>query len=962
MSEQSNATTGSAPKRVYLVDGSGYIFRAFFAVQPLTTKEGFPTNALFGFTRMLMKLLTQSDSEHIVMIFDSGRKNFRHDLYDQYKANRPECPPELAKQMPYFRELSRALGLPVFEQAGFEADDLIATFAKHIKASGNEAVIITADKDLTQLITPGISVWDAMKDQHIGPDEVKKKFGVFPAQVMDYLALVGDSSDNVPGLEGVGPKTAAQLIEIFGDVESLITRRAELTNQTAIRGRAKILEQLELNAEQLRLSKRLVALVHDVPIEIERSGRKVTLESLASSEFTDVLRRGAPDSAVLTALVDRLEFHSLVKELKLPENTVVMVAKATSWKYATITADRYDDFIALLKRQPVFAIDTETSSLNVQEAKLAGISFSWSDTEAYYLPVGHLARSDSEQSESEQPPSAKPAQAVLAFSDALKSSEPHYIPAENQVSWEKLKNTLGPILKDKTIKKIGQNLKYDISILGEHGLEVEGCYFDTLIASYLLNPDRRSHNLSALALDHLNRTLIEYDEVTKGLPDFRYVDFNAATEYSAQDAHVTWMLWHKLEPLLGEQNLERLFNEIEMPLVEVLGRLERNGVKVNCEYLGELSREAGRQLIQLEKEIFALAGTEFNLNSPKQLAEVLFEKLALPTKGLKRTKSGVSTDSSVLELLEPVHPIAKKLLEYRGFHKLKSTYLDALPEVLARKTGRIHSRFNQTQTGTGRLSSSDPNLQNIPIRTTEGRKIRAAFIAEEGYSLIVADYSQIELRLLAHMSGDPTLIAAFKNGQDIHEETTREILHVPADVAVTSDMRRIGKTINFGIIYGMGAFRLAKELEVPMTVAKQYIENYFARFSGVRAYFDTIAADAERNGFVATMFGRRRNIADLDMSGRDQNFQVRAAMNAPIQGSAADIIKLAMIKIDALIREQNLPMRMVLQVHDELVFECKNESVPTLRDTVRQVMEGAVELQVPLKVDVGVGANWQEAH
>lgn len=919
-------------EKVYLVDGSGYIFRAYYAVQSLSTRDGFPTNALFGYFRMLIKLLNQSDSEHVVMVFDTGEKNFRHQLFPDYKANRPPCPQDLALQMPYFRKIAKALGMLVLEHVGYEADDLIATLALRVARAGNECVIITGDKDLMQLVGPNISIWDAMKDKKIGPAQVREKFGVDPEQVVDVLAIMGDSSDNVPGLKGVGPKSAAQVVSALGHVENIIKSARSIEGLTGIRNRKKIVELIESAPDALRLSKRLVELDLDVPIQIPVGDQVLSVNEVDDTHLIGVLTRSAPDRAELTALVEKLEFHSLLETLKLsdPENSTT----TNQFKYECVWERDFPEFLRSLHAQKRVAVDLETTSLDYQFAKIVGVSFCWESNRAYYVPCGHTALAESGVN----------------------------VRVPKQISVESLLAQIGPILRDSRVGKVGQNLKYDASVLGEHGIELNGIDFDTMVASYLLNPDKRSHNLSVLAWEYLGRRLTEYDDLVEKGEDFTTVEINKATDYCCQDSHCAWLIAEKLAPEIEKNGLSRVMNELEMPLVLILANLERRGIKVDPQFLKSMSLEFEKQLALLEQEIYSLVGCQFNINSPKQLSEVLYTKLNIPTKGLKKTKSGVSTDSSVLEKLVAHHPVAQQLLKYRTVHKLKSTYLDALPAQISQKTGRIHSRFHQTQTGTGRLSSSDPNLQNIPIRDVEGRKIRQAFIADQGNVLIVADYSQIELRLLAHMSEDLVLVEAFRNGEDIHAKTTREILGAIGTETVTADQRRIGKTINFGIIYGMGPFRLARELGIPFNLAKEYIANYFERYAGVRRYFDRLADQIKTQGYVSTIFGRRRNIDQINVSGRDPEFVQRAALNAPIQGSAADLIKLAMIEIDHAIRARKVDLSLVLQVHDELVFECPESTSAAAINLVREKMEQAVELKVPLKVDMGFGKNWQEAH
>jgi DNA polymerase-1 len=910
---------------VYLVDGSGYIFRAFFAITRLTNRAGFPTNALYGFTRMLLKLLAEANSDHVVAVFDAGRATFRTELYPEYKANREECPDDLRKQMPYFRELTRALGLPTLELPGFEADDIIGTLAKRLSGAGHDVVIVGADKDLMQLIDDHVSMWDTMRDRRMKHAEVVEKFGVGPEKVCEVLALMGDTSDNIPGLNGVGPKTATQLILKYESVEGVIAAAEKIKEDKDIRGRAKIAATIESDTELLRLSRRLVEIDLACPVKLPRGGNDVPVSSLSDADILHVMERCAPDEAKLAALVEEFEFSSLVKEFHFTPRSEREVVATPEHRYHTVWRADFPAWVERFKAVRAFALDIESTSLNVQAATVVGVSFCWADDEAYYIPLAHRET-----------------------------------PAP-QVTWAEFVAACGAHLGDPAVKKYGQNIKYDASVLARCGVVVEGIEFDTMIASYVLNPDRNTHNLTALCLEFLRRPLIEYEDIVGDHPDFSYVDPVAATAYGGQDAHVVWLLKPHLEKHLREKELTEVFRSIEMPLVPVLARMELAGVKLDTALLSDMSTEFGAEIARLEKEIFALAGIEFNLNSPKQLADVLFNRLGISTQGVKKTKTGISTDSSVLEKLSEVHPLPGAILHYRMIHKLKSTYVDALPAQVAPTDGRLHSRFNQTGTGTGRLSSSDPNLQNIPVQTKEGQRIRAAFIAEPGYVLVSADYSQIELRLLAHMSGDANLIAAFTDGIDIHAKTAREVLGLGVDEDVTTEQRRIGKTINFGIVYGMSGFRLGRELGIPVGEATRYIESYFAKYPRVSEFFERVEREATERGYVTTYFGRKRFLADIDAEGRDKGFLMRAALNAPLQGTAADLIKIAMVRLDEWIRATGAPAKLILQIHDELVFECRADFVATAQETIRAMMERAAELAVPLKVDVGHGVTWQEA-
>lgn len=916
-------------RRVYLVDGSGYIFRAFYAVAPLTTAQGFPTNALFGFVRMLLKLLQQADSQHVVVVFDAGRITFRNELYSQYKANRSEPPPELVPQFPFFRKIVAALGVGTLDLPGFEADDVIATLATRLERSGIESVVVSADKDLMQLVGGKVSIWDTMKDKHFGPAEVLEKFGVPPERVVDFLGLTGDSSDNIPGLEGVGPKTAVQLIAKYGDVESIIKSVEAIAQDKEIRGRQKIVDQLRTNLDLVRLSRQLAEVRRDAPVKLPwLTGPQSVVAELSDEELFQALERRAPNDAELRELVQKLEFSSLLKELSLAVPRISPGSAATSAEYRAVFKEDFPAWRALLEEQREISFDLETTSLDPREAQVVGMSFCWADEEAFYVPLAHEGASE----------------------------------CERQMDRAVFLESVKPLLENPAIAKCGQNLKYDVQVLAQVGITVRGITFDSMLAAYVLNPDRGSYNLTTLANEYLARTVIEFDEVVGGGASFAEVGIEAATRYACQDAHFVWLLKCVLTKSLEESELLTVFREIEMPLLPVLAHIELSGIKLDVEVLRAMSGEFEADLVKTESQIYELCGCEFNINSPKQLADVLFNKLGISSKGLKRTKTGTSTDSSVLEKLSHQHPVPERILHHRFLHKLKSTYLDSLPTYVSRRTGRLHTRLNQTGTSTGRLSSSEPNLQNIPIQTPEGRKIRSAFVAESGNLLLSADYSQIELRILAHLSDDKALIQAFRQGDDIHAATAREVLGLGVFDKITPEQRRVGKTINFGIVYGMSGFRLARDLEIPVSLGNQYIEEYFKRYPGVKSFMENLEREATEKGFVATMFGRKRTIAAIDTSERDRGFVMRAAMNAPIQGSAADLIKFAMVRIAHRLEREKSPAKMILQVHDELLFEVGRNLAPVVAALVKQEMEHAAELKVPLLVEVGSGGTWDEAH
>ncbi len=905
---------------LYLIDGSGYIFRAYYAVkQPLSTKSGLPTNALFGFTKMLLKFLTdvsarEVEAPRIAMVFDAGSKNFRHDLYSEYKANRSECPEDLVPQMPYFRQVALALGFPVFELSGYEADDVIATLVADNQDS--KTIVVSADKDLTQLVTEGIVTWDPMRDTLYTREKVKEKFGVFPEQIADYLSLIGDASDNIPGAKGVGPKTASFLIEHFGSLSVLLDRLGEVESLEGLRGAKGVFKKIESSLDMIRLSRELVALDEKVPLNIE------------VKEWTGFSQE------LLPKMLEDLEFHSMFSGLKVgspksdssPEEVIEK-------NYCTINS--IDDLRIFLKRDIVqgayFALDTETTSLDPLSTKLMGVSLSLKKHKACYIPL---------------------------------------VDAETQEILHEFKHDLflylDDLIKSNDLCLCGSNLKFDIRVLHNAGWTLNSPrLFDTMIASSILQPDGREHGLKALALKLLGEKMTSYDELTKDESSLFKVDMEKLSTYACHDAdcslQLAEVLSKKLEEVDPDGSQVRVADKIEMPLVPVLARMEDRGIKVDLPGLEALGVEFEGELVQLTEKIYKSSGSEFNINSPKQLAQILFENLELPTKGLKKTQHGFSTDIRTLDMLQGVHPVIDYLMEYREVFKLNSTYVQALKRLVHPKTGRIHTTFNQAIAATGRLSSSDPNLQNIPIKSERGKKLRKIFIAEEGSRLVIADYSQVELRVLAHLSGDETLSDAFRNGEDIHMRTAVELFGgMPLLPEERDRQRRIAKTINFGIIYGMGPFRLAKDLGVSRRQADEFIEAYFARYPKVRLYFDSLAEQAERSGYVGTLFGRRRYVSGLDTQGRDGGYQVRSMMNAPIQGTASEIVKRAMIDLDKLFFSGELKGAMLLQVHDELIFEVPEDVAESSVLRCKEVMENAVSLSVPVVVDAQLGSNWGE--
>ena len=919
--------------KIYIVDTSSFIFRAFYAITNLTTKSGFPTNALYGFLKMYLKLLKEANPKYIVSVFDTGKKNFRHDLYSEYKANRAKCPDELALQMPFFRDFVKALGVKVIDKEGFEADDVIATITDKAKEFQMGVEIVTADKDLMQLVESNVGIWDTMKDKHYDREAVKEKFGVYPETVLNYLALVGDTSDNIPGVKGLGPKTAVTLLENYDSIEALYENLEEIANNKNIRGAKSLADNLKNNKEILFLSKKLVELEHKVDITLNDK----SIITISPNDFKLFFEKQNIIESELSSLVSKFEFESLFKSFLENYKDIVYHDEQKneddtnhdSYEVKIVYKEEYKEFIEKLKNQNLFAFDTETTSLNIFEAELVGVSFCFDTKTSYYVPLLH----------------------EVMFEE------------NKQVDIDEFISLVKKIFENENQKKTGHNLKYDIQIFKNYGVNVKGVSFDTMIAAYLLSPDDLSFSLSSTAKKYLGLDGIEYKDVIGKKDNFSQVDIQRAANYSAEDSYFSWMLYLKLSKELEEKELTKVFYDIDLPLLDVLSKMELNGVCIDTESLKKSSIFLGEELKTLENEIYELAGgSTFNINSPKQLSFILFEKLRISTKGIKKTTQGYSTDVTTLEKLKGVHPIADKLLQYRSVFKLKSTYIDSLPLYVSKKTGRLHTKFNQAVTGTGRLSSSDPNLQNIPVKTEEGRKIRDAFIAPKGKVVISADYSQVELRVLAHMSHDKALIEAFKNNEDIHTKTSKFIFNLGEDEIPTSEQRRLGKVINFGVVYGMSAFRLSKELSINMFTAQKYIDGFFQKYSGVKAYFDKLLVEVKEKGYVSTMFGRKRFTASIDKEGRDKGYLNRMAINAPIQGTAADIIKLSMLNIQREIEKNNYPLKMIIQIHDELVFECDESFKEKGAEFIKFQMENVLKLEVPLKVDVGVGASWGEAH
>jgi DNA polymerase-1 len=904
---EGDTVEASGKKRFFIMDGNTYIYRAFYAIEELSTSTGIPTNAVFGFTRLLLKLLLEDKPDYMVVAFDTAAPTFRHKEFAEYKADRPEMPDPLVQQLPIIREVIEAFNVSILEQPGYEADDIIGTLAKKAEAVGMEAIIVTGDKDALQLVSPDIKVcpysFRGFFPEGFVFDEqvVKERHGVEPDKMTDMMGLMGDKIDNIPGVPGIGKKTAPKLIEQFGSLEELLEHVDDIKSE-------KQKQLLKEYADQALLSKRLATIDVQVPIHADLEDFLIT----------------NPDRDKVFEIFRRLEFRKFIRDLDLAQEKDVEV------KYHTIFSESdLDDLADQLKRVPEFVIDIETDGLNPITSGIVGISVSFQPHEAYYIPVSH-----------------------------------RYMGAPKQLDVGSALDKLKPVLSNPAIGKIGQNIKYDLQVLQKHGAELTGISFDTMLASYLLNPSARGHDLSTMSMDRLGHKMVPIEDlIGKGKNQITMdeVDIQRASEYSCEDADITLQLKSQLEPELQNYGLESVFREIELPLVPVLAGMEMVGIKVDTDYLKGVSGKLAKRLDALTDRIYELAGEEFNINSPKQLSQILFEKLRLPPG--KRTKTGYSTNEAELERLSAAgHELPSVILEYRGIAKLKSTYVDALPESINPETGRVHTSFNQAVTETGRLSSSNPNLQNIPIRTEEGRQIRRAFIPGGEYSLLLAaDYSQIELRMLAHLSGDGTLIEAFQKDEDIHSRTAALIFGLPLD-QITSDMRRQAKTINFGVIYGMGAFRLARELGISLSDAQRFIDSYFQTYSGVRSYFDKVISFARENGYVTTISGRRRRIPEINSRNRNaREFAERTAINTPVQGSAADLIKLAMIKIAELFRTGNLKSKLLLQVHDELVFEVSETELDMVKEKVCSLMEAALPLEVPVKVDVGIGKNWLEA-
>ncbi len=899
---------------LYLIDGSSYIFRAYHAIRSLSTSKGSPTNAIYGFTSMIFKFLKDYSPEYLGIVFDSKGKTFRDEIYPLYKANREEAPDDFKVQVPKIFEMVDSLGIPQVQIEGYEADDIMGTIAKEMEEKGISVVLVTGDKDFCQLVSEKVTLIDTMRDKKTGIKEVIQRFGVAPESVVDVFALSGDATDNIPGVRGVGEKTASELIGKFRTIETLYENLNELPQRQR--------ELLAANKESAILSKRLVTIETSIPMS-------VSLEGFEYKGF---------NKEKLREIFEELEFKSLLRELgdneKVQQEIAIIESSGGKVSYddyhLVLTERDLDMVLERIDLTKEVSIDLETTSQSPMRAEIVGIALSPAPHESYYIPVAHRS---------------------MVF-DSSKQLNPKYV-------LEKLK----PIVEDNSIKKIGQNLKYEFIVLERNGLRLRGITCDTMVAAHLIDASRLSYSLDELAKYYLEHKTITYKDVTgigRDKINFEEVELERAKVYACEDADVAMILSKKLASELEKLTLLDVFKDIELKFIEVLARMEMNGVKVNSELLERLSIDFEKSLEKIAEEVYSQVGFRFNLNSPIQLREILFDKLGLQHK--KMTKSGeASTDVEVLTELSKLHPVPKKVLEHRGLSKLKSTYIDSFPKLINPRTGRIHTSFNQAGTSTGRLSSSDPNLQNIPVKTPEGRRIREAFIPEDGFLLLSADYSQIELRLLAHFSEDDSLVSAFLAGSDIHNRTASEIFGVSEDL-VTPEMRRLSKTINFGIIYGISPFGLSKQLGIPNTEAKSYINDYFKRYRRVKLFTEASIREAERQGYAVTILGRRRPIPELKSKDRTtRGIGERAAINTPIQGSAADIIKIAMIKIQERL-SGDYKSRMILQVHDELLFEIHESEVDELSRIIKKEMEKAWKLRVPLRVDIGIGKNWAEAH
>lgn len=884
---------------IYLIDGSAYIYRAYHAIASLSNSSGLPTNAVYGFTTILRRLIRERQPKCLAIAFDTKGSVFRHKLYPEYKATRPPMPDDLAVQIPYIRRIAQAYNILSLDHTDQEADDLIASVTARLVDQGCRIVIVSGDKDLLQLVSGSVSMWDPMGDRVMTPESVIKKYGLSPDQLLDYFALTGDSSDNVPGVPGIGPKTAEKLIGEFATLEGLYA-------QVDTMKPSKMKERLVAHKDDAFLSRKLIRLNHEAQVP---------------GNAEDYLL-GEPDNNLLRELLTELEFHTLLKS-EVPASRVDTLGFSLVQNRLQL-----DELIIHLKKAVHLVVDTETTSLDPLVARLVGISLCVDTGRAWYIPCGHCDK-----------------QGEL-LSDQL--------PLVEVVS------ALRPFFEDRKLPKIGHNLKYDWAILSapqNEGIRLAGPLYDTMIAAWLVEPGRRSYKLDDLSLE-LDMQLTSFSEVVggdKSDDSFSRVGLEQARDYSCEDVYATIRLFEYLQVQLKELGLWALFADLESPLVPVLAEMERNGISVNTKLLETLSEEFSRKIRELKEDIYKHAGREFNINSSQQLAVLLFDELKL-VKG-RKTKTGYSTDVKVLERLALQHEMPRLILEYRNLAKLKSTYVDKLKKLAEESGGRVHTSFNQCGTATGRLSSSNPNLQNIPIRTEDGQRLRSAFVAPPGHFLLSGDYSQVDLRVLAHYSGDEALHKAFLAGDDIHQRTAAEIFFV-APQLITPEMRRVAKTINFGIVYGMSSFGLSSQLNISRKEAQIFIDRYFAHYQGIKVFMDTIVEQARKDGYVSTLLGRRRNLPDIVHSNRTRReFAERTAINTPIQGTAADIIKLAMLQVDRELRRQRLEAKMILQIHDELVLEVPEEEIGATEQLLKSAMENVIKLDVPLVVNLAVSTN-----
>jgi DNA polymerase-1 len=895
------------PYPFILVDGSSYLFRAYHALPRLTNSKGEATGALVGVLNMLRKLMDEYDPDYMAVVFDAPGKTFRDRIYPAYKANRPPMPEDLSEQIEPLHAVIRAMGLPLLTVPDVEADDVIGTLATRAAAEGLRTLISTGDKDMAQLVDERITLVNTMSDSLLDRQGVIDKFGVPPERIVDYLSLVGDSVDNIPGVPKCGPKTAAKWIGEHGSLDGV------MENADKVKG--KVGEYLRESLDQLPLSRQLTTIKRDVALE----------------QGPEDLRPGEPDTEALYGWYKRFESRRLLESLGESGGGQAAPAKDAADHEILLTEDALEAWMERLERAELFAFDTETTSLDYMQARIVGVSFAVAPGEAAYLPLAH-----------------------------------HYMDAPAQLDRDATLARLKPILEDPDRAKVGQNLKYDMSVLANHGIALRGIAHDTMLESYVLESTATRHDMDSLARRYLGHETIHFEDIAgKGAKQLRFdqIALDQAGPYAAEDADVTLRLHRELWPRLeGEAGLAGLYRDIEVPLVPVLSRMERNGVGIDTDLLAGQSRDMAARMQDLERAAYEDAGRKFNMGSPKQIGEIFFQEKGLPVVA-KTPKGAPSTSESVLQqLADQGHELPRVILEYRGLAKLKSTYTDKLPQMVDPRTGRVHTSYHQAVAATGRLSSSDPNLQNIPIRSHDGKLIRRAFVPEPGFKLVAADYSQIELRIMAHLSGDERLLAAFAAGLDVHRATAAEVWGLPPE-AVTADQRRSAKAINFGLIYGMSAFGLARQLGIERGDAQEYVDLYFQRYPGVRDFMDRIRDQARRDKYVETLFGRRLHLTDIDHSNQARRAGAeRTAINAPMQGTAADIIKRAMIAVDAWIERERPPLRMIMQVHDELVFEVEQGAVEDASGRIREAMESAAELTVPLVVDVGAGDNWEEAH